>query len=205
MPKTTAAFLATLILSMCAAAQDAPKVEVFTGYSFNRVAFPLSSNFDIGNGHGNLQGWDVSAAVNPLRWVGLEADFAGYYGTATGSTLFKPPDCVLCTSEFGATVHHVYTFMAGPRIFQRDGKLTLFAHALFGGARTNADELLFFGVSNPPQISTAFAMVLGGGIDVQLSRHFALRAQPDYLRTQVLGKQMNNFRVSAGPVFRFGL
>ena len=207
MSKLYAVFVVLIVLSLGASAQDAsqdaPRVEIFTGYSVNHVSFPFSTKFDLGNVHGNLQGWNFSAAVTTHKWLALAADFGGYYGTATGFEAFKPPNCVLCTTNFGGTLRSVHTFVAGPQIFHRQGGVTIFAHSLFGGASTKLE--LTDGVSPiTPQTDTSFAMVLGGGADFKISPHVALRAQPGYLMTSVVGTRQNNLRFSAGLVFGFG-
>jgi hypothetical protein len=54
----------------------------------------------------------------------------------------------------------------------------------------------------------AFATAAGGGIDVRVSRHFAVRpVQAEYFLTKFrdgANNRQNNFRYSAGIVFRFG-
>jgi len=51
-------------------------------------------------------------------------------------------------------------------------------------------------------------MTAGGGIDVKLSKHFSIRpVQAEYFLTKIpdgLNNPQNNFRFSAGIVFRFG-
>jgi opacity protein-like surface antigen len=73
------------------------------------------------------------------------------------------------------------------------------------------------GFSAPITSANAFAMAFGGGIDIGLSRHFAIRAaQVDYLRTNFnsvdalasglstdLNNHQNSFRYSGGVVWRF--
>jgi hypothetical protein len=69
------------------------------------------------------------------------------------------------------------------------------------------------GISTDITSANAFAMALGGGIDIGLTRHRAIRAvQVDCLRTQFsasaglsssLGNRQNSFRYSTGIVFRF--
>jgi hypothetical protein len=77
-------------------------------------------------------------------------------------------------------------------------RFTPFAHALFGGARSSSSV---FGFSAS---ETAFAMALGGGVDIG-SRNLAFRiGQFDYLMTRFGGVRQNDFRYSAGIVFRFG-
>jgi outer membrane immunogenic protein len=52
----------------------------------------------------------------------------------------------------------------------------------------------------------SFALQVGGGVDIGLSRHFAVRVfQADWLRTEFPNADtnvQNNFRVAAGIVFR---
>jgi hypothetical protein len=73
------------------------------------------------------------------------------------------------------------------------------------------------GISTGLTSANAFAMAFGGGVDIGVSRHFAIRAiQADYLRTQFsatdaiitglsssLNGGQNSYRASAGIVFRF--
>jgi peptidoglycan-associated lipoprotein len=73
------------------------------------------------------------------------------------------------------------------------------------------------GLSTGLTSANAFAMAFGGGVDLGLTRHLAIRvAQVDFLRTQFnatdallaglssnLGNRQNSMRYSAGIVFRF--
>ncbi|HEY7404688.1 MAG TPA: hypothetical protein VIB39_14275 [Candidatus Angelobacter sp.] len=202
-----ALLLALLVSAVSLHAQETPRIELFGGYSFNRATFPFSVNLEPtvnpGNGHGNLHGWNVSATVNPTRWLGVVADFAGYYGspTASGAVLLPPP-CFECNQPVSATLHNLYTFTFGPQLSLRSNNSTYFAHALFGGARANEDVLpaLFPARSST---STSFATILEGGADVGFSRHFAIHLQPGYLMTHILDRRQNSFRLSTGIVFRF--
>jgi hypothetical protein len=51
-------------------------------------------------------------------------------------------------------------------------------------------------------------MTAGGGIDFKVSKHVSVRpVQADYFLTKIpdgLNNRQNNFRFSAGVVFRFG-
>ena len=209
MRRGCAVLVVLFALGLNAQAQDAPKVEVFTGYSFLSAGFPFSTDPAAGNGSGVLNGWNFSTAVNANRWIGVVADFGGYYGPVTKGTTFKPANCVLCTNDFNGTLHNIHTFTAGPQLSIRQDRVTVFAHALFGGAHIREDLLIGNPASNPPPVvatisSTNFAFLVGGGVDIGLSRRVALRIQPDYLKTEILGRKQNNFRASAGVVFRLG-
>lgn len=73
------------------------------------------------------------------------------------------------------------------------------------------------GISTGITSANAFAMAFGGGVDIGVSQHLAIRAaQVDFLRTQFnatealetglsssLGNSQSTMRYSAGLVFRF--
>jgi opacity protein-like surface antigen len=204
MYKLAAVLIVLLALALRAQAQETPRVEVFTGYSFVSAGFPFSTDPAAGNGNGVLNGWSFSAAVNANRWVGVVADFGGYYGPVTKGTTFKPANCVLCTSNFDGILHNIHTFTAGPQLSIRQDRVTVFAHALFGGAHIREDLIINIPPPATSISSTNFAFLVGGGVDIALSSRFAVRIQPDYLKTEILGRRQNNFRASAGLVFRFG-
>ena len=90
---------------------------------------------------------------------------------------------------------HDYNFLFGPTLSYRTDKLTPFAHVLFGGSHAGAA-----GFSD-----TSFAWALGGGVDWNLEKRLAIRlGQFDYLPTYFGSTTQNNFRYSAGVVFRVG-
>jgi len=67
-------------------------------------------------------------------------------------------------------------------------------HLLLGGAHNSTG-----GVG-----SSSFSMVLGGGVDTELTDKLRWPlVQADYLLTQFGGGSQNNFRFSTGVVFRF--
>jgi hypothetical protein len=168
-------------------AQDYPRAEAFGGYSYFRAN---PERF-------NLNGWNASVSGNLGRWFGVVGDFSGHYGAP---------------SVFGFTVPGVnissHTYMGGPKFMLHNrGPVTPFAHFLIGVASVNTRA---FVISHSYQ---ALAAAAGGGFDIRLSNHLAIRAvQVDYLMTrfetfedQLLGSngRQNNMRLSAGLVFRF--
>jgi hypothetical protein len=78
---------------------------------------------------------------------------------------------------------------------------------LFGGYHTSRSMAQVQGAAN----SNSFAMAIGGGVDLKVSHHFAIRlAQVDYFMTRLDNSLLspssfsqNNFRYSGGIVFRF--
>jgi hypothetical protein len=93
--------------------------------------------------------------------------------------------------------------------------VTLFGETLFGGSRTNLygnlEKAIDAGGGTLPVSGTQhpFSMSVGGGLDVNVSDHFAIRvAEVDYFLTRYTNpitstNNQNNFRYLAGAVFRF--
>jgi len=71
-------FAAFLCFSAVASAQDAPKVEIFGGYSYFHFDAPGLASEEDPPILANLNGGSASVAVNPLKYLGLVADFGGY-------------------------------------------------------------------------------------------------------------------------------
>jgi hypothetical protein len=93
----------------------------------------------------------------------------------------------------------------GPRFFRRGQNkwgASPFIEALFGRSRLTTS------ISGPGgyQISnTAFSIKVGGGLDLNISPHVAIRLlNVDYCRTALLVYSQNNYWASAGIVLRLG-
>jgi hypothetical protein len=190
-------------------AQETPRVEVFTGYSYLRASNSLSQRV-------NQNGWDLSVAGNFSRSFSLVADISNHYGTTPG--VFTP----IGTGGKG------FSFLFGPQVSYRGvPRLTPFARMLFGGMR--ASKLVSNSVSSggtgggfgtvPGPLcndylcvvpATSFAMAFGGGLDVKATGRIWIRPfQMDYVRAEITTgygtmAPQNDLRVSAGIVFRFG-
>ncbi len=87
----------------------------------------------------------------------------------------------------------VYEYLFGPKFSMRQRKATVFAHALFGGINAGGH------VSD-----SAFAMGFGGGLDVNVNDHFAVRAvQFDWIPIQDAGAwDTNTIRFGFGIVIK---
>lgn len=204
-----------LVLPIAAAAQDTPKVEIFGGYSYLRVTHDISLGnivptdaIPVGQLAPqqvapaatvpfqtlNLNGWNAAFQYNVNSWLGLVADFTGYYGSPS-QTIGGTP-VTLHTSE--------YNYLFGPRFsYRHSERWTPFVHALFGGGHAHARATApnFTAVS---LTKDSFAMAIGGGLDLKVANHIALRlVDADYVLTRFGGSNQNNFRYSAGVVFRF--
>jgi opacity protein-like surface antigen len=100
----------------------------------------------------------------------------------------------------------MYTYTFGPRVSIHKLKvLTPYGQALFGGGHASGT---LYPAGAPTLSRNAFAMELGGGVDANISKHFAVRlAQVDYLFTDFpdgFTNHEHNLRVTTGLVFRFG-
>jgi len=123
----------------------------------------------------DLNGWNGALTYNLKDWLGVTADLSGTYGT-------------------GAKLH---TCLFGPTLPVNKLKTDTFrpfAHVLFGGAIASD------GVS-----SGAFAVALGGGLDVKVSERLSARLpQADWMLFRSSGNTTTkNARLSFGLVYRF--
>ena len=120
--------VAALLLgfSVVALAQDVPAVEVFGGYSY----FRLNGTDPDGDFGLNMNGWNASIAFNANKWAGFVADFGGVYATDEEED----------EGEIYGTKVKIHSFMFGPRISMRRGKVTPFAQFLIGMAHVNVND-----------------------------------------------------------------
>ncbi len=99
---------------------------------------------------------------------------------------------------------HRYTYLFGPQFsFNANDKVKVFVHPLFGGVHDTTKTTI--GTTSVSSSATAFAMAFGGGVDVGVSSHIAVRPfQFDYVLTHFGAPRQNNFRFSSGIVFELG-
>ena len=212
--------LLAVLFSLAASAQEFPKAEVFGGYSYLHIdtqgitTASLNTQCAVAFGagcpvtfqvHPGFNGWNIAPQVNLNRWFGVKAQIAGQYGNVVSikfnSTLPIPP--------LSFPNQHIYDFLFGPVISHRGDKYTAFVHGLFGAQHvgfTGNVAVPAGGFSFAGPSETDFAFALGGGLDVKVSKHFAVRAgQFDYeFVNSSGGGHQNDFRFSAGVVFGFG-
>jgi hypothetical protein len=124
----------------------------------------------------NAVGWNASLTGNFKHVLGITGDVSGVYNSHRTNT-------------------SVYTYTIGPVLTARLPVIQPFVHALFGGATaSNA------GISN-----SAFAMFLGGGLDMGFRKGIGFRlVQADWMMTR-FGDQTQDRqgRVSAGILIKF--
>ena len=131
-----------------------------------------------GSGGINQNGISGSVAYNPNRWLGAVGDFGGYHASPGGIS------------------RNTYTYLVGPRLSLRNPtKVTPFAQVLIGGSRLTA--------GSGGGSSNQFAYSFGGGVDLGLLPHLALRPQLDYVGLRNSIQTANCTRVSLGFVVHF--
>src|SRR6185437_14777239 len=213
-------FSALLSLPMLSFAQQetsqvATRGTLYGGYSLLHSSNDLgstsigSSNFNLG---GSLGGWEAQGTYNFTRHFGATADFSGNSKQLAG---------VSGLGFSAGTQQHMYNMLFGPTVTGYFGKSSVFGHALFGAAHASLNAgvsaPIVGGISAPLDSANAFAMAFGGGIDIGITRHFAIRAaQVDFIRTNFnsldalasgfassTSNNQNNFRYSGGVVWRF--
>ncbi len=123
-----------------------------------------------------LNGYTLSPAYNIIRGFGVVAELSGQYGTNL----------------------NLRDIAVGPQFLYPRGKMMFFGHLLVGDARSLVQ-------AGSPQEDTARAVIVGGGMDYDLTPRFALRAfQVDYMHTTLFNATQKNLRFSTGLVYRWG-
>jgi outer membrane immunogenic protein len=177
---------ATALARPTAAQSSAPKFEFGADYNFVRANGPPGTCACFSMNGGN--GWIGYGLGNGFSVAG---EFSGQHaGDINGSG----EDLTLVSYLFGPK----YSWRAAER-------WQPFGQVLLGGA--HASGTFEPSVKGGSGSYNSFAMIAGGGMDIAASEHLAVRAvEADYYLTQfpngVNGRQ-NNFRISAGVIFRF--
>jgi len=196
--------LAAMMAVLCmfaglAAAQDppAPKWELFGGYSFFQpgadvhgqlpgALFPLSSRLEA-----NPRGAGVSATYNFNRWFGLTLDASSHWGSGESTFARRIDDAAFSNLSFG------------PKITFRTHRFSPFVEVLVGDHRLTPDG--FHDIDK-------LGLMFGGGLDINLSRHVALRLiRADFVYSNyrfgppgLTSTDIRGLRAQTGLNFMFG-
>jgi peptidoglycan-associated lipoprotein len=169
--------------------EQAPRAELALDYSY------LHSNAPPGGcGCFNLNGGSASFAwaLKPGSWD-LVADVVAVHAGSVSAAGYS-----LTLSAFTAGVRYLPPF--------HYSSLHPFGQVLVGAAHSSG-TLVQGSNAGSANAGAAFAANLGGGVDLNLSRRFAIRlVEADYLVTTFnngVNNHQNNVRIGAGVVFRF--
>jgi hypothetical protein len=155
--------------------------DVFFGFSY------ASADFNGLVPRQNMIGFESSSAVAFKKWTNVklsaEGSASGFYDTQ---------------NTYWASLHN-YTFAGGLRVDNGP----VFVHYLVGVSHLTASSTAY----EVSASQNALAMVIGGGFQFKVAGPLAFRTSVDYIMTRhdvFAPDTQNNFRVSAGLVFRVG-
>jgi opacity protein-like surface antigen len=203
-----------LLFGSSAFAQDYPKIETAPAFMYIRTSGELSNAFIV-NGQVvtnvpslNCAGGGGTIAYNVSSVVGIAADLGG---------------CKIFSNAYGLgnTVDgSLFTYLFGPRFtYRNSSKFEPFFEVNFGGTRasltcksTAADCLSEAGSGTYSR--NAFAMTVGGGFQIKISKKISLRPiQAEYLYTRfgnscaavacTYNNNQNSFRLKSGIVLNW--
>ena len=203
-PGRVLAMLTAMIAVLCAfatiaAAQDqpAPKWELYGGYSLFHpgadvhgqlpgALLPLSSRLEA-----NPRGAGASLTYDFNRWFGLTLDTSIHWGSGEAGLAKRIDDAAFSNLSFG------------PKVTFRHEHISPFLEVLVGDHRLMPDA--FHDVDK-------LGLMLGGGLDINLSRHVALRLiRADYVVSNyrygppgIPSTDIRGLRLQAGLNFMFG-
>lgn len=163
-----------------------PLVEVSAGYAFMRDT-TIEENFPAG--------WYFSAATNVNNRFGIVGEVTGAHKKLI--------------EEFDVRVRgDLYTFMGGPRLFLKRGRLVPFAQVLVGAVhlRTKADISFPEFSGSQRDSETEFAIQPGAGVTFLVTNNLGIRGAVDYRRIMINDEEdgTNEVRCMAGFVFGWG-
>lgn len=142
-----------------------------------------------------MQGAGLDGAFTFFRGLGLAASLTGEHASRIA------PGVNLNLLTFTTGPRYTYFLHAGSKHEAR-----LFGEIMAGGVKGFGSVFpVSTGVSSS---ASAFAWQAGGGIDIAISKHFAIRAvQADYVRTKLPNAGSNaqdNLRLSVGLTYHTG-
>ncbi len=200
------AALYLFVFATSAMAQEAPKIEIFGGYSFLRVTtdddpgvLPQTNGGRLDSVSAN--GFIVSGAYNLKNYLGIVGEFSRHTKATNLSNLLNLP--VQVGAPNIRVTARANTFLFGPRFTLRTESIEPFGHVLIGGSNGSFD--IRGGGITQSDSGTTLTFAAGGGLDIKFSRRIIVRlVQADYLRTFISGDDLNSARISTGIVYRIG-
>lgn len=194
-----------LIAGVAVSAQSFPQFEVSAGYSymdFHANVPQLTSQ--------SFNGGGASVVYNVISWLGVKAEFTGYdFGSGWTRKLHE-------LGYTGSAGTSMFLYQFGPQIKKHSGKFQPYVHSLYGIAHSSGYAAVLrargsgtFVLTDSGGNDTAFAMELGGGIDIPIAKNVQLRpAELDYQLTRFgyknFSANQSNFKYFGGVNFTFG-
>ena len=147
----------------------------------------------------NLNGFQVAGFYNVNSWLAVGGEFSGLFGTATRHYSMVNEDISLDR----------YLYLFGPQVtfhpIPQVPQIQLVGHVLAGGVH-DENEFRYSGMTHRSS-ANAFAMTVGGGVDVQVTRQITIGPVFDYTPTAFPASNghnwQNNWRVGVVGKFSF--
>ncbi len=194
-----------LATGMALSAQSLPQVEFSAGYTYMdfhaNVPQLTSQSFNGGGG---------AVVYNVLSWLGVKAEIMGYsFGSGWTHKLVE-------LGYTGSASANMFTYQFGPQIKKHSGKLQPYAQTLYGIAHSSGYAAVLRAKGSGTYVlasgggnDNAFAMEIGGGLDIPVSKRVQIRpVELDYQLTrfgfQNFSANQNNFKYFGGINFTFG-
>jgi hypothetical protein len=135
-----------------------------------------------------MNGFVVGVGAFAYHWFGAAFEVSKQYGTVgSGAGTFANADL------------HESSYLAGPQFRVLNRKyVSVTAKTLLGGVQGQVFQ------PGSMESQTRFAVMLGGNVDFAINRILAIRVEPALYRTSFDHQNQNAFRISFGPVLRFG-
>jgi opacity protein-like surface antigen len=165
---------------------NSPRLPQSSGSNFDGYRWDLAIgyefvHFESAPFSADLHGLHTDLTYNVNNWFGLEGNVVSAFGG----------------DVFGGEMSKYVLYTVGGRINASPSRrrLTPWAHVLVGGAHLNPQ------VAN--ESKNGFALQLGGGADWNYNPRISIRAEADYVRTQLYSSSQNNFQVGIGAIIHF--
>ena len=181
--------------AIAAHAQNEPRWEIFTGFSYARLSLGYQSTIFQPTDQ-NYYGMHVSGSFNSNRYLRIVLCDFGVQTSGTAVNL-SPLTTELSTSQV----------LFGPEFVLRSRTSAPFVHTLVGLTNTRLVSSVnhAYGSYYDEARRTNLAFGLGGGYDMRVTPLITVRAiQADYVPSRLSGTWQNHFRASAGIVFTWG-
>jgi opacity protein-like surface antigen len=168
------AVLSLVVLLFLSLSAFAQNGTVFGGYSYMNIDTNGATSRQ------SFNGWEGGTSYNLYKQFAIEGSVSGYYNGNIDNT--------------GVSGNN-YLYLVGPRVNLGN---VLFAHVLLGGDHLSASALGSSASDN------SFAMAIGGGAQIKIAPHWAVRPSFDYVPTFFSSSTQHNIRVGGGIAYLFG-
>jgi hypothetical protein len=172
--------------------------EISGGYTYAKV------NPEVPFAKQNANGWVGSVAGYAFKWFGVGGEISAVFGDIpVPSGITSPP---LHFKEYSYLFGPQFRFLDRSKV-QANFKFLLggvFGQVNIDSHTSNAAQQALGAAGYGGLNQTKFAMLLAVPVDYTITKAIGIRVEPGLYVTHFSKQSQNNFRLSVGPVFRFG-